>query len=130
MPCRLGSTVRSFFLGYWIPPSDPNPGRPWNVFGDVVYAENTANVGYTSAFYGVDGTGPLDPLPSGNFSSGGVYRHWCRWPAAGQASGCVLSAAACSAFAVLASQSTPAEWAALSLSPRPPFLQAAPPRPP
>jgi hypothetical protein len=75
----VGTAVRSFFLGYWIPPSDPNPGRPWNIFGDVVYAENTQNAAYTGAFFGVDGSGPLDALPSGNLTSGGVYRHWCRW---------------------------------------------------
>ena len=80
--------MRSFFLGYWIPPSDPNPGRPWNVFGDVVYAENTANTAYTGAFYGVDGSGPLDALPSGNFSGGGAYRHWCTRPLLAAAPSC------------------------------------------
>ncbi len=71
--------MRSFFLGYWIPPEAANPGKPWNVFGDSVYAENTANTAFTGAFYGLDGSGPLDALPSGNYTPGGAYRHWCEW---------------------------------------------------
>ena len=71
--------MRSFFLGYWIPPEADNPGKPWNVFGDSVYAENTANTAFTGAFYGLDGSGPLDALPSGNYTPGGAYRHWCEW---------------------------------------------------
>ncbi len=71
--------MRSFFLGYWIPPEQTNPGKPWNVYGDSVYAENTANAAFTGAFYGLDGSGPLASLPSGNYTPGGSYRHWCEW---------------------------------------------------
>ena len=121
MEARLGAGVRSFFLGYWIPPGSPNPGRSWSVYGDSVYAQNTANTAFTNAFYGLDGSGPLNALPSGNFTPSGVYRHWCEW----------LNASACVTCACLPADDDQCS-AARSTSLNPPsFLhvpQVAPPR--